>query len=72
MIENDVDFDGAPIILYQARNTDPAVAVYLKSLKVFQSLQNFSFQMVIVNISQNMSLPDSWDGRDHGFVSSVE
>ena len=23
-----------PIILYQARNTDPAVAVYLESLKV--------------------------------------
>ena len=34
MVENDVDFDGAPIILYQARNTDPAVAVYLESLKV--------------------------------------
>ena len=72
MVENDVDFDGAPIILYQARNTEPEVAVYLESLKVCQSLQNFSFQMMIVNISQNMSLPDSWDGRDHGFVSSVE
>jgi len=37
----------------EARNTDPATAAYLESLK-------------------NVSLPDSWDGRDHGYVSSVE